>query len=441
MRLTRGHTDTTMIERRNGRKRTRAADGAGRARATHGFLLAAAIALAAWAPPAAADVEWHGFVEGAYGLRTADDPWFEDVRDYTLQETRAQLRAGSYGDRGEAFVRLDALQDEAVGTTELELREGFLRFSAFADRLDVKAGRQALTWGTGDLIFINDLFPKDWVSFFIGREDQYLKAPADAVRLGVFSLPFDLEVVGVPTFTPDRTPDGSRLSFYAPPFVSGPPVSPANTVENGEVAARAARTFGSTSFALYAYRGAFKTPVGLSADGRPFYPSLGAYGASARGSRFGGVYWIEAGYYDSERDRNGDDPFVPNSTARLLAGHERQVATDVTVGLQWYGEFMQDHDKHEAAMPEGAWSGDELRQIVTARVESMLLYHTLRISFFAFYSPTDEDFYLRPLASYKLSDEVEIALGGNVFEGEREETQFGQFDRNDNLYARVRYTY
>jgi hypothetical protein len=417
----------------------RFAGGARPGEAIAGILLAASLGLAR---PAAAALDWHGFVEGAYGVRTSEDPVFDGTRDYTMEETRAQLQAGSQGDRGEMFLRLDALEDRAApGPAEIELREAYVRFDAFARHLDVKAGRQALTWGTGDLVFVNDLFPKDWVSFFIGREDQYLKAPADAVRLGVFGLPFDLEVVATPDFTPDRTPDGSRLSFYAPDFVTGAPILPEKTIDNGELAARASRYVGGVTFSLYVYQGAYKTPAGLTPEGRPFYPSLAVYGVSARGSRFGGVYWIEGGYYDSKRDRSGDDPLLPNSTARLLVGAERQVATDLTAGLQWYGELMRDYDKHAGGLPPGAWTGDELRQIVTARIESMLLYHALRLSFFAFYSPTDADYFLRPFAAYKLSDEVEITLGGNVFGGDHEETQFGQFDTNDNLYTRIRYTF
>lgn len=34
-----------------------------------------------------------------------------------------------------------------------------------SDVLDVKIGRMVSTWGTGDLVFINDMFPKDWQSF------------------------------------------------------------------------------------------------------------------------------------------------------------------------------------------------------------------------------------------------------------------------------------
>ncbi len=71
------------------------------------------------------------------------------------------------------------------GDGAFDLREASLVFSPSADT-DVKVGRQILTWGTGDLVFINDLFPKDWVSFFIGRDVEYLKAPSDALKVSAF---------------------------------------------------------------------------------------------------------------------------------------------------------------------------------------------------------------------------------------------------------------
>ena len=406
------------------------------------FLLLALVFAAAAPAAHAEDVSWHGFVEGGYGVRTALDPQFDGQNDYTLNETRAQLRLSSYGDRGEVFLRLDIFQDNAVSSvTDMEIREGFLRFSALGDKLDVKAGRQALTWGTGDLVFVNDLFPKDWVSFFIGREDQYLKAPVDAVRLGVFGLPFDLDIVATPSFTPDRLPDGSRLSFYSPPGVTGPPVMPAGTIENGEVAMRLWRYLGSANVSLYGYNGNYKTPVAMSSDGLPFYPVLSVYGASVRSSGLGGVWWSEAGYYDSREDRDGSDPMVPNATTRALFGYERQLWSDFSLSAQWYGEWMHEHDKYAAMVPVGEWTPDELRQIVTLRAEKMLLYHTVRLSFFTSYSPTDEDYYIRPMVSYRMTDQVELAVGGNIFGGENDRTQFAQFDTNDNLYMRVRYNF
>ena len=67
-------------------------------------------------------------------------------------------------------MTVDLLYDPVLDRHSVRLEEGDgfldLREANFiltpASLMDVKAGRQILTWGTGNLIFINDLFPKDW---------------------------------------------------------------------------------------------------------------------------------------------------------------------------------------------------------------------------------------------------------------------------------------
>ena len=92
----------------------------------------------------------------------------------------------------------------------LDLREANIEFSP-ADFMDVKLGRQILTWGTGDLLFINDMFSKDWNSFFIGRDEEYLKAPSDAIKSSFFSSAINVDLVITPHFDADRYIDGERV--------------------------------------------------------------------------------------------------------------------------------------------------------------------------------------------------------------------------------------
>ena len=112
----------------------------------------------------ASDIEPGGFVEARYGMRTQDDP-FEDER--SLSELRLQLSAIAYHDLLTLEAKADILYDDLATDREdvdlenghgfLDLRLANILFSPFAF-MDVKAGRQVLTWGTGDLVFINDLF-------------------------------------------------------------------------------------------------------------------------------------------------------------------------------------------------------------------------------------------------------------------------------------------
>ena len=69
------------------------------------------------------------------------------------------------------------------------------------------------------------------------------------------------------------------------------------------------------------------------------------------------------------------------------------------------------------------------------------LSQNLICSLFAFYSPSEDDAYLRPKATYKLSDEIQLTGGANWFIGAHPDSFFGQFDDDTNVYARVRYSF
>ena len=104
---------------------------------------------------------------------------------------------------GCTFCRIPLIRGKQRSRTTDEI-VGDLRQLRFTFRpggsVDLRVGRQILTWGTGDLLFINDLFPKDWVSFFSGREEQYLKNPVDAARFGwSFNVPLLARDMGAST--------------------------------------------------------------------------------------------------------------------------------------------------------------------------------------------------------------------------------------------------
>ncbi len=398
------------------------------------------------AVPVAAEVSIDGFLQTLYGGRL--DESNPTATEQTASETRLQLRVEDYGDVAEFFGRTDFVYDGADSSDyDWELREGYLKFR-LGSRLDFKVGRQILTWGTGDLIFINDVFAKDYRSFFVGRDDQYLKAPQNAIRTEFYSGLGSLSLVWTPRFEPNRLPTGRRLSYFNGQSIVGDgyyfdPPTPAPKFENGEVAMRLSRQVGSYSSSLYFYKGFYKNPMGvLIVDSSmvPVYPKLNVYGASVRGPMAGGIVWIEGGYYDSRQDRDGDDPMMPNSSVTGMIGFERQVASNLTINGQWQADKMLDHSTYEKQQTAvNAFVRDELRHLVTSRVTKLLYDELLALSLFVFYSPSDEDGYLRASADYKYSDELSLAVGANVFDGNYDATEFGQFQKNDNVYMKLTY--
>lgn len=395
-------------------------------------------------------LDLHGFMQGNYSARvTGDGPPQKDGSDYILSEERFQLKASEASKDGNAsfLLKTDFFHDGVDQRDDIEVREGYLDYTK--GPLDLRLGRQIITWGTGDLLFINDIFPKDYRAFYSGRPMEYLKAPVDGLKLGLSSDMVSAELVHIATFEPNRLPASDRFYVFDPfpSITKRVKERPNRRYGDTELAARIYRYFGSTDLSIYAYKGFSRMPA-VRADSitNPttvtyFYPELAVYGASISGGALGGVGSLEAGYYDFRDDRSGTDPFVENPKWKFMAGYREEIGTDFTAGIQYYMEVMNEYGNYKDSLPVGMPKEERIRDYATLRLTKMLLYQTLRFSFFGMYSASDEDYLVNPEASYKLTDELSVTGGGNIFGGKENHTQLGQLDRNDNMYVNLRYEF
>jgi len=190
---------------------------------------------------------------------------------------------------------------------------------------DLKIGRQILTWGKGDYVFINDLFPKDYRSFLSGRNIEYLKAPSDAIKLTLQPSWFQFNLVYTPQFDAD-----SR--FF----------------RDDELAYRFQKNMKGLDLALYGYHGFWKLPVGFDPTENNYaFPKLHVYGFSMEWNLAGFIWATEWAYYDSSEDRDGSDPFIRNGENRFLLNLSRQFTNGLNLGLQYYSEYMHDFDAYQ----------------------------------------------------------------------------------------------
>ncbi|WP_087111546.1 hypothetical protein [Parendozoicomonas haliclonae] len=387
-----------------------------------------------------------GFIEASYGRRLQTDPVLP--HHTTLSEFRGRLEYEYQHDSFTVEAQGDVVYDDVMAETDWQTRRLMVRFSP-TENTDVKLGRQVLTWGTGDYLFLNDLFPKDWQSFFSGREDEYLKAPSDAVMVSWYNNTWldselSLDMIWQPEFTPDISLTGERFSLFSPE--QGGNTAPKNGLNpdepSGDVwSARLATTIHGTEYALYGHQGYWPVPRGINAQRRMTYPELDVWGASLRTPVGSGLINTELAWYDSREDRSGDDPMIPNSQLRWLVGYEQEVATNLTAAVQYYLEWTHDHDellKHSMARQ---FEPEEYQQLLTLRLTQMTMNQKLTLSLFTFWSPTDEDAYLRPSVSYRLDDNWQLAAGMNLFAGNESHTFFGQYEDASNAWLRVRYNY
>ncbi len=303
--------------------------------------------------------------------------------------------------------------------------------------------------GVGDLLFINDVFPKDYNAFFSGRPLEYMKKGVDSVKLGMYPEYVSIELVAIPVFEPNTLPDARRFWVFDPlaALISRAEKRPATTWENTETALRLYRDVAGLDTSIYFYRGYFRQPSAMPDNPAAptkltlFYPKLNVYGASLQGRALDGVVSFEAGYYDSREDQSGNNPMIPNSRSKYLVGYQKQLWEDFTLGFQYFGECMQNYSTYEKNLSTDVPKEKRLHQLATVRIAQLLMHQTLKLSFIAFYGLSDGDYLLIPEVKYNMTDAVWLVLGANVFGGGKPWSQFGQLAKDDNVYAQARYEF
>ncbi|MDP8266193.1 MAG: hypothetical protein P9M07_04530 [Candidatus Aceula meridiana] len=398
----------------------------------------------------------HGFVEFDYGLKLSDDNTKRD--NYNLLEQRLQLKLTHYFS-GENYLankgavlnfRGDFLVDWYYsGKTDFDLREANVLLSPFRF-MDLKAGRQVLTWGTGDYLFINDQFPKDYESFYAGRDDEYLKKPSDAIKTSFYPKFANIDFVMIPYFTPNTLPKGDRLSFFDS-FQGGIAgrnsdrhiISPPFQLSNTEYALRVYKGLGSNELAFYGFWGYNKNPESYKNEAlrQLYHEKRDVYGASLRGPIASGIGNVEVGYNYSREDPLGVKRTVANSKLQVMSGYEKDLGNDFKIGFQYLYEQMMNYAKYRDNLLSQDYRWDQHRHLLANRITKLFKNQTVRVSLFTFYSPTDNDGYIRPSVSYDITDRWRTTLGANLPWGEDEHTAFGQMKKNKNMYLRVRYSF
>ncbi|WP_085298490.1 TonB-dependent receptor [Cognaticolwellia mytili] len=385
-----------------------------------------------------------GIIEAAYGQFLQSNM---TEKSSSLNEIRARINIDYSHSLFELAWKIDSRYDAVLDKKIWQTRELNVAASPFSF-LDVKVGRQVLTWGTGDYLFLNDLFAKDWQSFFSGRADEYLKAPSDSIRTNWYFDNVNFTLVWTPEFTPDNYITGERFSFYSlqmQKIVAPRETFPVTKTNNSQWSARLNTSVNNIELSLYGYQGYWPTPQGGKAtvenQAQGYFPKLNSWGFSALTTYAGGVINLEYSRYNSIEDRHGKNNNIANGQHRFLLGYERELAKNLTASVQYYLERTANYQAllENSTTPEQVV--DENRQLITLRLTYRTQQQTLTYSLFSFYSPTDHDAYLKPSINYQYNDQWLFSAGANVFIGKDDYSFFGQHQDNTNTWLRLRYAY
>lgn len=365
--------------------------------------------------------------------------------------------------RGFASAYFDydpAVRDWTTDTDELyyvELNEAYLTIDT--ERIDLILGKKMMRWGTGDGINPMDLInSRDY-------RDPIASARADArlpilLANGIFMLgPVTIEGVLIPKpevnkFSLPNSPwepkwlKELRRSAESGEIVLAAREKPDDWFKNSEFAFRISTVRHGFDLALLYYNGYTDDPVYHSdylTDGRlqftPVYPHYQAYGFNfAKGFErvtIRGELAVKSGLLFSI-DSN-DPSYVEDSdglTARDLyqgvIGIDRIFFTNLYINLQFFYDFIE--SGREAIALKRKTHG------LTFEISNKFLDDDLTAGFRGMYFTSNDGSACEIFAEYKIGDNWQFASGYMFFNGPKD-SRLSQYNDNDMIYFRLRYSF
>jgi hypothetical protein len=384
----------------------------------------------------AQDLAFEGYVRNYTGVRIGAEP------DYSIVQNTFNLSLG-YFSEGAALQVNPVFYHYAADEQELEidLKEAYV--DLYFDQVDLRIGKQQIIWGKAEGVFITDVVsPKDLSEFLLPDFDE-IRIGINALKADLYIGPTTFEVVFVPIFTPTLQPEAGSIWRVTPSY----PVTPTiNDTEEVQV-----NLTNSEAFAKLSYLGSLldlEIMGGYMWDDEPAphvtslipleispeHHRLAIGGVSFSTTLAGIVARTEGAFYHGKYFRT-DDPAVNEGLIQRDYIHYMVGLDFSLLSIDFSGQYIQriilDYDD--------SILNDQLEHVATFRISKTFLRETLRLELFSYIGLNEPDALLRPKIVYNLTDGLEILFGSNIFLGDA--GQFGQYNDNDMVYAKVKFSF
>ena len=396
--------------------------------------LSAAFALSAHAQEDELSLQLNGFVDSYHALQLGSP--------YKVMSSRTRLRLEMRANYGEAS--LFSSVNLAYNSLIKEQSGAFLREAYFdyaGKYLEVKAGRQIVTWGVADGLRITDLIsPMDYTEFMANDYDD-IRVPVNAINLKYPGESFSAELVFVPVPEYFVMPSGEDNPWSMPVpegvsmDLSG---TPEKHIKNSEVGTRLRFFLENLDFSLTALRTFNKSPVTI-ADYDPETKSVVIQGIYKPMYVLGGDFSIPvsefvvrgemAGYFGEPIALNDSRRYRLRKTFNVLLGLDWYAGDNWTFMVQYMHKIIMDYRK-ELGMEQNT-------SMVTARISKEVLNNTLKLSVYGMYDIDNVSFYIRPAADYLLNDQITLSLGADILGGRR--GTFKTYEDNTQIWVKGKY--
>ena len=379
-----------------------------------------------------------GFIDTYHALR------IESPNDWMA--SRSRVRGELTVEKGNAgmFVSANAIYNSLLkDQSGFFLREAYLYYGKSS--LDIRAGRQIITWGVADAIRLTDIIsPMDFTEFLTQDYDD-IRIPVNGIRVRYTRPKWSAEAIMIPvsSFYELSTDSDNQWAVNLPgvavPYSINLDNMPEKQFRNMEYGGRIGAYLSGVDFNLYALRTWNKMPVfrkTIAADG-----SLSCDGEYRRMTMLGAdlsiplgkfVVRAEAAEYLGEAQEpvvNAD--VVTRNSTNALIGVDWYAGNDWQLGLQYSHKYIS-----------GKMSGISSYKnsgMATVRISKDLLHNTLSISNFGYVDVANGGVYNRLYADYALTDQIHAFLGYDFFHADK--GQFAMYDCNSEVWIKLKYSF
>lgn len=383
-------------------------------------------------------VDVKGFIDTYHALRT------ESPNDWMA--SRSRVRGELTVEKGNAgmFVSANAVYNSLLkDQSGFFLREAYLYYGKSG--LDIRAGRQIITWGVADAMRLTDVIsPMDFTEFLTQDYDD-IRIPVNGIRVRYTRPKWSAEAIMIPVSsfyelsTDSDNPWAVNLPGVAVPYSINLDNTPEKQFRNVEYGGRIGAYLSGVDFNLYALRTWNKMPVfrktiaadgSLSCDGE--YRRMTMLGADLSVPLGKFVVRAEAAEYLGEaQDPVVNAAVVTRNSTNALIGVDWYAGNDWQLGLQYSHKYII-----------GKMSGISSYKnsgMATVRISKNLLHNTLSISNFGYVDVANGGVYNRLYADYALTDQIHAFLGYDFFHADK--GQFAMYDYNSEVWIKLKYSF
>lgn len=333
---------------------------------------------------------------------------------------------------------------------ELGIREAYM--DLYMKNVDFRIGKQQIIWGKADGVFITDIVsPKDLREFLLPDFQE--------IRMGVTSLKssyhlnehtFDL--VWVPFFTPTRMPDDQsiwkpQMTFPVVPTWDYSSATIAPQLSNSEIFGRYSMMGEAIDLEVVAGSFYYDDPVMhisktinpvtktiSSLTVRPEYHRTNVLGGSFSLPIGDFVVRGEGAFMDGRKFQTSDmkypDGTIDKDFVTYMAGVDYTLA-GIKLSAQYIRESIPEY--------EFGINTPEHVQLGTFLAKKDFFREKLWLELFTYMGLDTGDALIRSKISYAFADGFDIQTGANFFVGTK--GRFGQYNANDMVYAKFKYSF